>query len=169
LATLTLKAERIGRKDGFTLIEIVVVIVIAGIILGMMTVNLRPNDSQTLKEEAKRLALLLEMTQEEAVTTGQPFGWTFTSGGEYRFWNLDGKGKWKRLQDDEFFHEGSLDSRVRLTKLKSGGTDLKTDERLVFPPSGNITPFEMTLVMDKQFAELSANVIGKISVNFGTY
>ncbi len=169
MATLTVKPQRIGARAGFTLIEIVVVIVIVGIILGMMTVNLRPNDSQTLKEEAKRLALLLEMTQEEAITTGQPFGWTFTSGGEYHFWNLDDKGEWKRLQDDEFFHDGSLDNRVRLTALKSGGADLKTDDRLVFPPAGNITPFEITLVMNKQFAELGANAIGKISVNFGTY
>jgi len=169
LATLTVKPQRIGGRAGFTLIEIIVVIVIVGIILGMMTVNLRPNDSQTLKEEAKRLALLLEMTQEEAITTGQPFGWTFTSAGEYQFWNLDSKGEWKRLQNDEFFHDGSLDSRVHLTKLESGGTELKTDDRLVFPPAGNITPFKMTLVMDKQFAELSANVIGKISVNLGTY
>jgi len=114
-----------NRQGGFTLIEVVVVIAVIGIILGMMTVSLRPNDSQLLHEEAKRIAFLLEMTQEEAMTTGEALGWSFTADGEYHFWNLGNEGKWKRAADDDFFHEGSLDKRVRLVQLSAGGINLK--------------------------------------------
>lgn len=164
---LVCKRRTKNVKDGFTLIEVAVVILIIGIMLGMAIVNIGQNENQTLGEEAKRVALLLEMAHEEAMTTGEPLSWTFSYDGRYSFWRINDKGEWQVITNNGFFHTGSLDERVRLIKLTSAGIDLKSDDRILFPPTGNITPFEITLAMKERYLNLSANAIGKVSINGG--
>ena len=48
------------RLRGFTLIEILVVLVIIGVVATLAVVRLGPRDDELLKQEAERLALLLE-------------------------------------------------------------------------------------------------------------
>ena len=52
---------------GFTLVEVLVVMVLVGITLALIGLNLMPDDGRTVRNEAQRLALLLEQARDEAV------------------------------------------------------------------------------------------------------
>lgn len=72
-------------QQGFTLVELLVVLVVIGITLGMTMVQLMPDDRAVLRQEAERLALLLENATLEAQASGQTMGWSGEAS-HYRFW-----------------------------------------------------------------------------------
>ena len=77
-----MSAVRASR--GFTLVEVMVVMVIVGIILGMVTLNAIPSPRQNLQSEAQRLALLLQLARDEAIVRNRLV--TFEANSErYRF------------------------------------------------------------------------------------
>jgi len=53
----------VRRPAAFTLLELLVVLVIAGILLGAVALNAMPGDRQWLQREAQRIALLLQMAR----------------------------------------------------------------------------------------------------------
>ena len=81
----------IGNRGGlgFTLIEILVVLVIVGILMSVAFLSFGIlGDDRGLDREARRLASLIELVSEEASTQGRDFGIEFMTGG-YRFVEYD--------------------------------------------------------------------------------
>lgn len=86
-----------GNK-GFTLLEMLVVIVIIGIISGMVAVNAQPSPHQILAQQAQRLIWLLQGAHDEARLRGEPIAWE-TSRQSWRFLIREGN-RWQPLRDD---------------------------------------------------------------------
>lgn len=64
-----------GRVSGFSLIEILVVIIIIGIVSSVALLSLGVlGDDRELRTEARRIQTLLEVAQDEAVLQGREFG-----------------------------------------------------------------------------------------------
>ena len=61
-----------GKIRGFTLIEVLVVLLIMGLFVGMVSAIVRPDDSALLRVEAERLAQLLDLAAAESRLTGNP-------------------------------------------------------------------------------------------------
>ena len=109
-----------GRtRNGFTLIEVLVVLVIFGIALGLVAVRLLPDDARLARQEGERTALLLERAADEAENTGQPMAWLPLSS-EASFQIPDGQGGWKTLDGDEFFATRTLPGALRWSALRFG-------------------------------------------------
>lgn len=73
-----------SNASGFTLIELMVVIVIVGIASAALSLSMRSDPAQLLREDAARLQLVLAAAQSEAQIMGRPILWQADEQG-YRF------------------------------------------------------------------------------------
>ena len=82
---------RASRQRGFTMIEILVVMLIVAIATVSVTLALRDSSQTQLEREAERLAALLESARAEARVAGLPVRWRpveDASGSGFRFEGL---------------------------------------------------------------------------------
>ncbi|MDH0301514.1 MULTISPECIES: prepilin-type N-terminal cleavage/methylation domain-containing protein [unclassified Pseudomonas] len=77
-------------QRGFTLIELMVVLVIVGIASAAISLNIRPDPGKHLRADGERLAHLLELAQSEVQADGQPLRWQIDRDG-YNFVRADGR------------------------------------------------------------------------------
>ncbi|WP_081081533.1 GspH/FimT family pseudopilin [Burkholderia stagnalis] len=92
-------AER--RAAGFTLLEMLVVLMIVGLLVAVVTLAPSRNRRTDLAEEAQRLASLLESAGDEAQVRSTPIAWQPVGGG-YRFVQRTESGAWSPMTDDLF-------------------------------------------------------------------
>lgn len=100
---------RMRRQRGFTLIEILVVVVIVATISGiaLMSIGLIGDDRE-LDTERKRLATLIEVVQDEALMQGREFGLELMTS-TYRFVEFDPfSSRWSEVVGDDLFRPRSL-------------------------------------------------------------
>ena len=128
--------------SGFTLIEIMVVLLIVAITIGMVGVNLQRGDNNRAQDEANRIVILLQAAREEAILQGQVFAVQFTKDG-YRFLRFN-KGKLELIEKDDVFSPRTLEEGVMLT-FTIDGAAADTEAGLILDPSGSFTPFVLTL------------------------
>src|SRR4051812_43869935 len=89
------------RNDqGFTLIEMLVVLLIMGIFVGLVSTIAQPDDRALLRVEAERLAQLLDLAATKSRLTGRPIAWTVDGPG-YRFWQFNEDTYWTEVRDDD--------------------------------------------------------------------
>ena len=94
------RALQLARQAGFTLLEMLVVLVIGGIIAGAASMSLTRNPRTDLHEEGQRLALLFESASDEAQVRGHPLAWQANTQG-YQFLERNAQ-TWRPLHDQLF-------------------------------------------------------------------
>lgn len=62
------------RARGFTLLEVLVVVLLMGIMLGIVQLSLKPGPARQARQEAQGLIQLLDHLRENAVLEGREFG-----------------------------------------------------------------------------------------------
>lgn len=150
---------------GFTLIEILVVIVIIGVILSFATLAIGDGGrAKQLEQETQRLAWLLTQARYEAIMQAEEFG-LLVDVDEYRFYKLQGQ-DWQVLQED-IFRPHSLPSGIQ-SELRIDGNSIILNKKcqqsscapqLLLLSSGEFTPFEIMLTMNTD-NNLSYRLIG---------
>ena len=100
---------------GFTLIEVLVVVVIVGIVSGLVLFSFGVlGDDRSLQREARRLSSLVELASEEALMQGRDFGLEFTRTG-YRFLEHDPLTTgWYEIVGDELLRPRTLEEPLEL-------------------------------------------------------
>lgn len=164
---------RLIRSRGFTLIEVVVVLLIITIILGMVGVNLTRDRSDVLRDEAQRLALVLQNAQQQAILEGRPYGFTFADNG-YRFLRLNDKGRLVPIEFDELLGPRTLPPPIALAAgdspedvPKSTDTTKPEDptqrrDLIVFDPSGEFPAFTLVLSLGDIFWYVRGQTDGQV-------
>ena len=155
---------RPGRATirGFTLIEMMIVLVIAGLIFGMIALKALPDQKQTLREEAQRIALLLQVARDEAIVRNRPVAFE-ASAKRYRFLVRDYQ-YWQQIKKDELLRERAFDvqplnlSITPQTRLKGGAL------RIVFGWEPVDQPFTLTLASGAERLAIHADGIGHFEV-----
>jgi len=95
------------QQDGFTLLELLVVVVIVAILFTYTTLAIRSSSPEDLiKEEAYRLERLTQLALEEAILRGEEYGIEVHLDG-YRFLHFT-ENKWQPLSQDKILHERKL-------------------------------------------------------------
>ncbi len=123
------------RQDGFSLLEILVVLCILGILTSF--INIAGNSkARQVEEAAERLTALISLAQQEAMLNGMNFMVRIDEGG-YTFLRQE-EDKWRPLTDDEVFHPRKLPPGARAAASVEGSA---SDRGIFLSASGEITPF----------------------------
>lgn len=138
------------QLSGFTLLEVVVVLLIITIILGMVGVNLTRNPTDTLRDEADHLALVLQNAQQQAILEGKPYGFKFSEKG-YVFLRLDANYHLVPIETDELLAPRELPPAITLILSETTDKNAKPADPnkhhdvIVFDPSGEFPVFNLAL------------------------
>lgn len=142
-----------ARHTGFTLIEILVVLVVVGLLasLAVMTMGGSSRDRE-MENEIRELYLLMQTASEQAVLNNTELGLILEEEG-YRFVAWEGQsGEWK-VPGEPMFRMRGLPDWVTVTEYIENDTPrlASDDDRLrpdvVFFSSGETTPFELEFTL----------------------
>lgn len=129
---------------GFTLLEIMVVLVLVGIITSFALLSVGGNPRERLAEEARRLAALVELHQQEAILSGETRGIQFARTG-YTMLSLSEKGEWHPPAAASSLIQHGLPEDIALSLwIEDRPVDFKTTGQLpqvVLLASGEATEF----------------------------
>ena len=167
------------RSKGFTLVEILVVVVIIAIVtsLAVLSIGVTGRDSQ-LDDESRRIEGLVGLLHERALLEGRDFGLRIEPAA-YEFVVYETRrDRWKTLdQEREFRHRDlpkglrfqlELDSQIVV--IKPIDRNLSSDQpppgpQVAIAASGEGTPFRLTLLRDGTTAKASVDgdALGKVT------
>lgn len=154
------------RTCGFTLLEMMVVLVVAAIMLSVVTLNLMPTAQSVLRDESQRLAFLLENSAMSAQAGGQPLAWS-GSGNNYRFWKQNKAGEWERIDHDNLLHPRSLPETVRIGEVSFNGRGIEPGALILLSPALSAKDFRVTLYGRNLSSDIIGNGLGKVEVVAG--
>ena len=159
-----LKRTQIPEQGyGFTLIEILVVLLIIGIMLTSIAVKVFPDERQVLRQEADRLSLLLEQARDEAFISGRSIAWSAQNEG-YIFWRLNLQRQWEPIATGHPLRARKLPPAMTVTSLSINQVKVPPGERLVFTPAGLNPSFAATLDLHEHRLRLSSDSLGQIKI-----
>jgi len=157
--------SRSARADpGFTLIEVLVVLLIMGLMLGMASAIVLPDDRQRVCVEADRLAQLLDLAATEARLTGWPVAWTPDAQG-YRFWRMTADARWVELRDSDALRPRRLPPGARVAAMQVENVPVTGDMRLEFTPQGRVFAFRIELTLGAARCAVAASPLGEVRVS----
>lgn len=140
------------RPAGFTLLEMLVVVIIVGIVITFAVLAIGGDRrAEELERESRQFAELLRLGSEQAVLRGEE--WAVQLGPEeYRFLVYTDSG-WAVLADDDLFRTRTLAEDTRLeVELEGRELALETTEEprptLVLYSSGETSPFSAVFAAD---------------------
>jgi general secretion pathway protein H len=166
------------RGKGFTLVEILVVVVIIAIVtsIAVLSVGVTGRDTQ-LDEESRRIEGLVGLLHERALLEGRDFGLRIEPAA-YEFVVYESRrDRWIPLdQEHEFRHRDlpkglsfqlELDSQIVVIKPldRNLTSDAAPAPQLAIAASGEGTPFRLTLLRDgtASKASVDGDALGKIT------
>lgn len=159
------------QEDGFTLIELMVVLVIIGLMSSFVMLNL-PASQTSVEEDVEKIAARFAAATREAVLSGETIGVMLTRSG-YQFLRRR-KGTWEPTEiiPKHQAHIWPSDSSVtfRLVGVRQTLPIARTSRAskvpfLVFAPTGESIPFELTLAKDGDVASVQGDYISQIKVS----
>ena len=161
------------RSAGFTLLELMVVLVLIGIIFSFAILSLGGDDlAEMMEQETRRLATLLELASDEAVLRGEELAVYFSAEG-YEFLVLQDAG-WQPSGEDGLLKAYKLPAGIEIRLEVDGdppGLTTQDDDseesltpQVFILSSGEMTPFTAALQAHDSTTRyrLSASVLGRL-------
>ncbi len=159
------------QQRGFTLVEIMVVVVIIGVFMAATIPALIPDSrGKLLKQESRRLHAVIKMAREEAILDGQEFALGIWQTGYAFYTPDDSEAGWAPTAETEnkTYSSRTL-PRDMLMSVEVDSTELSLEEELPEQPqiylfsTGEFTPFSYTITMDEHKSKTYAfDILGRL-------
>ncbi len=151
------------RCRGFTLLELMIVMVLIGILMGMVSFATGPNPGLQAREQAQGLASIIRHLREQAVLDGQQYGLRLSVDG-YRALTLDVQ-TWTPISP---FYRWPENLRLQL-EVDGQFVDLGSDDgppHLLMLSSDETSAFSLTFSSaDTTWLNLSSDGIGEAVID----
>lgn len=138
------------------------VLVIAGITLGLVSFNALPNERQTMQNEAQRIALLLQLARDEAIVRNRPIAFE-AEADRYRFLVRDDNA-WRRITEDALLREREFKHPPVAVSIDPPVTQESTPVHIVFGREPVDKPFVLNLSSGAVNVAIRADGIGHFVV-----
>lgn len=156
-------------QRGFTILELLVVIVIVGIMVSLATLSVGGNEARTLHTEAQRLTALIELAVQESILNGTEMALELEEE-TYQFLVYDGK-DWFPMPDGKVFRPRELPPGMRLD-VEVEGQEEEEDlfgetaaSRVWILSSGEVSPFTIDIQLeDGPRYELIGDMMGGLKL-----
>ncbi|MDX9739846.1 MAG: type II secretion system minor pseudopilin GspH [Gammaproteobacteria bacterium] len=135
------------HEGGFTLLEVLIVVLIVGIVSGLAVIAVRDDPGERVATEAQRLSALLTLASQESVLQSRELAVEFGRDG-YRFLVLEEDG-WTE-HDDPVFRARTLPDNITLQPVIEGDDVARRaargrrEPRIYLLSGGEMTPFAIT-------------------------
>lgn len=151
------------KERGFTLIEMLVVLLIMGLLVGMVSSIAQPDDKALLRVEAERLAQLMDIAATESRLTGKSIAWT-ADGAGYRFWKSNEDSGWSEIVDDDFLRARTLKKGMTISNMRVENMRSPEHMRVEFTPYGSALSFSVEMSLGDAHCTVTSSPIGEILV-----
>lgn len=147
---------------GFTLIEMLVVLLVMGLLVGLVTASSMPDERAVLHVEVERLVQLLDLAATESRFTGEAIAWT-ASGPGYRFWRFSEASGWLPI-DNDVLRPRTLPAGMTISQLQVDNTRAQEQMRLQFNPHGAAASFRVDMSLGATRYTVAGSPLGEFSV-----
>ncbi len=156
-------------QKGFTLIEILVVVVIVAVLMSAVTLSFPPTGDKLLKEHAERFSALIGLAQDEAILQSRELALEINESG-YAFYRNENN-SWTAYAETPFSKRNfpaEIGSKVYLDGIAIDLENRDQDKpQIVILSSGEMTPFSYKLsYKNKSEVTLKVNAVGDIQQTF---
>ncbi len=149
-------------NSGFTLLELLVVLVIMGIMLGAVSLNAVQSVHQRLQTDAQRVSLLLQLAREEAIVRNRQTAFEVLEQG-YQFLVLNDN-KWEKITDLDTLRGRPFTFPETQVSILSADPVRSETLRIVFGREPVSRPFTMILRVGNDQVAINADGVGHFVV-----
>ncbi len=155
------------RTRGFTLVELLVVLLVIGLAAGLVYARLESDPRRVLDNEARRLGAAMEHAAALAQWRNQVLGISAGDAG-YRFWRRESSvegDRWVPLADDDVLLPRALGSEMAAHIASYAGQPVADDAIVPLTPSGRNEPYAIEIDSAQWRALLLADPLNRVAVS----
>jgi len=153
-----------ARRSGFTLVEILVVIVILGLVAGLAVALVDPGERDASAREARSFAGALEYAAARAQWRNEMLG-VSADHRLLRYWRRDiANDRWVILDDDDVLRTHALPTPIDAMALAYAGRGVPSNAVVPLRASGRNDPFAFVLATPRFRTVIALDPLNRASI-----
>jgi general secretion pathway protein H len=153
------------RSAGFTLIEILVVVLILAIAAGVAVATIGNDERGVVRREAQRFGGALEYAARRAQWRNETLG-VNAAGREIRFWRRNDDGTtWTLVRDDDVIAPRTVPESIEVTAVTYAGRRLAPNVIVPLRPSGRNEPSTFALTASANEVDVALDPLNRVTIS----